>query len=178
MLDVDIAGAYDRVSHAGVLHQAGCCGVSGDLLIWLMSYLCDRHLKAVVSGQESPLYPVKAGVHQASILGPTLFLMYVNSCEDEVPRRVKLAVYADDTTLYRLQYQVLKPEDTIPQSCSQLQDAVDAVFTWGEAWKPSKSQALIRKSSSGLDCVSNPLWRHPLGPVRDSTLIKSCTTCM
>ena len=46
------------------------------------------------------LYPVKAGVPQRSILGPILFLMYVNSCEDVVPRRVKHAVYADDTTLY------------------------------------------------------------------------------
>ena len=49
-LAVDIAGAFDRVSHAGVLHQAACCGVTGDLLTWLKSYLRDRQLKAVVSG--------------------------------------------------------------------------------------------------------------------------------
>ena len=143
VLAVDIAGAFDRVSHAGVLHQAACCGVTGDLLTWLKSYLRDRQLKAVVSCQESPLYPVQAGVPQGSILGPTLFLLYVNSCEDVVPDGVKLAVYADDTTLY----QVLRTEATILQSHSLLQAAVDAVFAWGAAWKirfePSKSQALI-----------------------------------
>ena len=109
----------------------------------VLSYLRDRQLKAVVSGQESPLYPVQAGVLQGSILGPTLFLLYVNSCEDVVPDGVKLAVYADDTTLY----QVLRTEATILQSRSLLQAAVDAVFAWGAAWKirfePSKSQALI-----------------------------------
>ena len=143
VLAVDIAGAFDRVSHAGVLHQAACCGVTGDLLTWLKSYLRDRQLKAVLSGQESPQYPVQAGVPQGSILGPTLFLLYVNSCEDVVPDGVKLAVYADDTTLY----QVLRTEATILQSHSLLQAAVDAVFAWGAAWKirfePSKSQALI-----------------------------------
>ena len=143
MLAVDIAGAFDRVSHAGVLHQAACCRVTGYLLTWLKSYLRDRQLKAVVSGQESPLYPVQAGVPQGSVLGPTLFLLYVNSCEDVVPNGVKLAVYADDTTLY----QVLRTEATILQSRSLLQAAVDAVFAWGAAWKirfqPSKSQALI-----------------------------------
>ena len=143
VLAVDIAGAFDRVSHAGVLHQAACCGVTGDLLTWLKSYLRDRQLKAVVSGQESPLYPVQAGVPQGSILGPTLFLLYVNSCEDVVPDGVKLAVYADDTTLC----QVLRTEATILQSHSLLQAAVDEVFAWGAAWKirfePSKSQALI-----------------------------------
>ena len=90
-----------------------------------------------------PLYPVQAGVPQSSILGPPLFLLYVNSCEDVVPDGVKLAVYADNTTLY----QVLKTEATIIQSRSLLQAAVDAVFAWGAAWKirfePSKSQALI-----------------------------------
>ena len=92
---------------------------------------------------ESPMYPVQAGVPQGSILGPTLFLLYVNSCEDVVPDGVKLAVYADDTTLY----QVLRTEATILQSRLLLQAAVDAVFAWGAAWKirfePSKSQALI-----------------------------------
>ena len=131
------------MSHAGVLHQAACCGFTGDLLTWLKSYLRDRQLKAVVSGQESPLYPVQGGVPQGSILGPALFLLYVNTCEDAVSDCVKLAVYADDTTLY----QVLRTEATIIQSRSLLQAAVDAVFTWGAAWKirfePSKSQALV-----------------------------------
>ena len=94
-------------------------------------------------GVPPPLCPVQAGVPQGSILGPTLFLLYVNSCEDVVPDGVKLAVYADDTTLY----QALRTEATILQSRSLLQAAVDAAFAWGAAWKirfqPSKSQTLI-----------------------------------
>ena len=173
MLDVDIAGAFDRVSHAGVLHQAGCCGVSGDLLIWLMSYLCDRHLKAMASGQESPLYPVKAGVHQASILGPTLFLMYVNSCEDEVPRGVKLAVYADDTTLYSTKCSRRKIPSPKAVRNSKMQSTR---FSPGAKRGSHPSHKPSFENHRPAWTVSPILFGGI--SVRDSTLINSCTTCL
>eukprot|EP00117_Sycon_ciliatum_P037066 scpid77875/ scgid27794/ Probable RNA-directed DNA polymerase from transposon X-element; Reverse transcriptase len=103
VLAIDIAGAFDKVSHPGLLHKASVSGLHGHLHGWLSSYLRDRRLQAVVSGQQSSAQPVQSGVPQGSILGPTLFLlfMYVNDREDHLPAGSELATYADDTTLYQ-----------------------------------------------------------------------------
>ena len=103
---------------------------------------CQTALRAVVCGQESEVFPVRAGVPQGSILEPTLFVLYVNDCEDCLPGGSRLAVYADDTTLYKC----LSSGDSIQNASSNLQQAVDAVAAWGSSWKiqfePTKSQAL------------------------------------
>ena len=139
---VDIAGAFDKVSHAGVLHKAKAYGVSGNLLKWLHSYLADRRIQAVVSGQTSPKFRISSGVPQGSILGPTLFLLYVNDMEDHLPATTQLAIYADDTTLY----QCIPSLTALPVGLAQLQNAVDALAEWGQSWKiafePTKSQVL------------------------------------
>lgn len=75
--------------------------MQGRLYGWLESYLQDRHLCAAVNGHLSSAYPVGSGVPQGSILGPTLFLLYVNDAEDTLPLDADQAVYADDTSLYK-----------------------------------------------------------------------------
>ena len=142
VLAIDIAGAFDKVSHLGVLSKLSSYGVAGNLLSWLQSYLSSRSLRVVLGGQQSSLKPIAAGVPQGSILGPTLFLTYVNDCEEAIPSGVGLAVYADDTTVY----QKVPSHKELEASSGALQTAVDAVFEWGNKWKikfePSKSQAL------------------------------------
>ena len=157
VLAIDIAGAFDKVSHAGLLHKASVYGLDGPLLGWLESYLHNRRLQAVVGGQESSLHHIQAGVPQGSILGPTLlFLLYVTDCEDTLPAGAELATYADDTTLYLC----ISATASISDSATQLQEAVGAVSHWGSKWKvtfePSKSQALIidhRKPPPALPSV-------------------------
>ena len=58
----DIAGAFDKVSHRGVLHRASTSDIVGPLHRWLTSYLCDRTLRVVTGGQQSSLFPIEAGV--------------------------------------------------------------------------------------------------------------------
>ena len=138
---VDIAGAFDRVSHLGVIHKAQQYGVSGMLLAWLRDYLLDRRLSVVVGGQSSSPHRITAGVPQGSLLGPTLFLLYMNDADDHLPQGVDLAAYADDTTLF----QCLSAMDTIDHSSTVLQNALDALVNWGTSWRiafePAKSQA-------------------------------------
>ena len=93
-----ISKAFDKVWHAGLLHKLKAYGVAGSILSILESFLKDRSLKVVLDGQSSPLYNINAGVPQGSVLGPTLFLVFINDLPDEVLSRI--GIYADDTTLF------------------------------------------------------------------------------
>ena len=73
-------------------------GISGQIFGLISSFLNNRQLPVVLDGKSSQEYPVNAGVPQGSILGPTLFLLYINDLPDDVV--CNIAIYADDTTLY------------------------------------------------------------------------------
>eukprot|EP00117_Sycon_ciliatum_P031201 scpid26526/ scgid24448/ RNA-directed DNA polymerase from mobile element jockey; Reverse transcriptase len=141
-LAIDIAGAFDRVSHPGLLCKLRGYGIGGQLLAWLTSYLQNRKLQAVVGGQTSTPSTIRSGVPQGSILGPTLFLVYINDAEDQLPASVSIAVYADDTTLYTS----VMPGQTTEAAAAALQTAVNQLEAWGSTWRvtfePSKSQLM------------------------------------
>ena len=95
---LDTSKAFDRVWHAGPLHKLKSYGISGQIFGLISSFLSNRRLRVVLDGKSSQEYPVNAGVPQGSILGPTLFLLYINNLPDDVI--CNIAIYADDTTLY------------------------------------------------------------------------------
>ena len=95
---LDISKAFDRVWQAGLLHKLESYGISGQVFGLISSFLNNRQLRVVLDGKSSQEYPVNAGVPQGSILGPTLFLLYINDLPDDVI--CNIAIYADDTTLY------------------------------------------------------------------------------
>ena len=95
---LDISKAFDRVWHAGLLHKTKSYGISGQIFGLISSFLSNRQLQVVLEGKSSQEYPVNAGVPQGSILGPALFLLYINDLPDEVIGYT--VIYADDTTLY------------------------------------------------------------------------------
>ena len=73
-------------------------GISGQIFGLISSFLSNRRLRVVLDGKSSQKYPVNAGVPQGSILGPTLFLLYINDLPDDVTHNI--GIYTDDTTLY------------------------------------------------------------------------------
>ena len=95
---LDISKTFDRVWHAGLLHKLRSYGISGQIFGLISSFLSNRHLQVALDGKSSQEYPVIAGVLQGSILGTTLFWLYINDLPDDVIYNI--ATYADDTTLY------------------------------------------------------------------------------
>ena len=90
--------AFDRVWHEGLLFKLECIGISGNLLSLLKSFLSSRFQRVVLNGQCSSWLSVEAGVLQGSILGPLLFLIYINDLPGNLQSTVKL--FADDTSLF------------------------------------------------------------------------------
>ena len=75
---LDFAKAFDRVDHRLLVNKLKNFGISGTLLNWFEDYLSNRHQRVTVLGKTSHPLPVLSGVPQGSILGPLLFLLYVN----------------------------------------------------------------------------------------------------
>ena len=95
---LDTSKAFDRVWHTGLLHELRSYGISSQIFGLISSFLGNKRLRVVLDGKSSQEYPINAGVSQGSILGPTLFLLYINDFPDDVI--CNIVVYADDTTLY------------------------------------------------------------------------------
>ena len=95
---LDISKAFDKVWHEGLLYKLKSMGVSGKLYNLLENYLSDRFQRVLLNGQTSSWRPVLAGVPQGSILGPLLFLIYINDLPNELKSNAKL--FADDTSLF------------------------------------------------------------------------------
>ena len=93
----DVSKAFDKVWHKGLLFKLKLTGVNKQLISWIESYLSDRQQKVVSEGFSSTLQGIKAVVPQGSVLGPFLFLVYINDIVNDINNDIRL--FADDTSL-------------------------------------------------------------------------------
>ena len=128
---LDISKAFDRIWHAGLLHKLKSYGISGQIFGLISSLLSNRQLRLVLDGISSQEYPVNAGVPQGSILGPTLFLLYINDLPDDVI--CNIAIYADDTTLYCKCDQASDLWQQL-ELASELESDLPDTMDWGRKW--------------------------------------------
>ena len=101
---LDISKAFDKVWHKGIIFKLKQNGISGKLLSVLSDFLKDRKQRVILNGQVSSWTDVNAGVPQESILGPLLFLIYINDLADGFSSDEKL--FTDDTSLFSVVHDV------------------------------------------------------------------------
>ena len=138
---LDFSKAFDKVSHSKLLWKLHQYGIRGNALNWIQAFLGNRSQSVVLEGEESDLVPVTSGVPQGSVLGPILFLIYINDLPDQIVSQVRL--FADDTAVYL----TMEGGD----SHRVLQNDLDSLSVWESRWdmefNPSKCQ-VVRVTSS------------------------------
>ena len=151
---LDISKAFDRVWHAGLLHKLKCYGISGQIFGLISSFLTNRWCEVVLARKSSQEYPVNAGVPQGSILGPTLFLLYINDLPDDVI--CNIAIYADDATLYSKCDQasdLWQQLELASELESDLQDTVDWGWKWLVDFNAGKTQLVLFDRSKNTGAI-------------------------
>ena len=146
---LDISKAFDKVWHKGLIFKLKSYGVDGSLLKLMKSYLTGRQQRVVLNGQNSSWKNILTGVSQGSVLGPLLFLIYINDLPNGIESICK--IFADDTSLFS------EVKDATV-SHTQLNIDLNKISKWAFQWKmlfnpdPSKQAIEICK----CDNVSYP----------------------
>ena len=121
---LDMSKAFDVVHHAALIYKLRCAGIRGKVLNWIESFLTNRRQRVVMRNGTSRYEKVLSGVPQGSILGPLLFLIFINDIPNCVISTVKL--FADDAKLYRI---IKNKED-----CHKLQNDLNQLSAWSSMW--------------------------------------------
>ena len=122
---LDFSKAFDKVSHTCLLHKLRHYGISGELLRWIRDFLTNRSQEVILNNIHSDSCKVLSGVPQGSVLGPLLFLLFINDLPNKITSNIRL--YADDVVIYRSIYSV---DDVV---CLQMD--LDILSQWASDWR-------------------------------------------
>ena len=149
---LDIAKAFDKVWHEGLIFKLQRNGVSGKLLKLLKNYLCDRKQRVVLNGFFSEYSTVESGVPQGSVLGPLLFLVFINDLESDIKSNIKF--FADDTMLFSL---VKNPV----LSANELNNDLESIRRWAFQWKLEFNPDPTKQATEMLFSCKRKSSEHP-----------------
>ena len=122
---MDFSKAFDKVSHNLLTHKLNYYGIQGKTNAWIQGFLSCRTQAVILEGETSGYVPVKSGVPQGSVLGPSLFLFYINDIPVGLNSTIRL--FADDT----IAYLVIKSNS----DCETLQKDLNTLGIWENTWK-------------------------------------------
>ena len=138
---LDFRKAFDIVPHQRLIKKLYAYGIRGEVIIWIEEFLKDRQQRVVLNGETSEWTNVTSGIPQGSVLGPVLFLLYINDLPDMVKNIVKL--FADDTKLYarvNTEYQR-----------SSLQTDINNLVKWSETWQLQFNSSKCKHLHLGIE---------------------------
>ena len=122
---LDFSKAFDKVPHQRLVLQLKSHGIEGKILEWIKTWLTGRQQRVVLNGCKSHWKSVISGVPQGSVLGPLLFIIYVNTIDDDIDSRV--LKFADDIKVFRVISDV--------QDQDAFQSDLDKLVQWSEKWQ-------------------------------------------
>lgn len=141
-----ISKAFDRVWHKGLIKKIKAYGISGNLLRWLENYISGRSQKVLIKNCSSNSGNIKGGVPQGSVLGPLLFLLYINDIADDAVSLSRL--FADDTSLSYSSKNINEIE-------MHLNSDLQKIHCWSEKWlvkfNPKKTEYVLFSTKHVLD---------------------------
>nr|XP_047127640.1 uncharacterized protein LOC124808536 [Hydra vulgaris] len=124
MLYLDFEKAFDKVPHSRLITKLQSYGIVRSYLGWIENFLTNRKQRVVLGDTVSDWLPVISGVPQGSVLGPLLFLIFINDLPDQVKNPINL--YADDSKIINI---IKNPNDSI-----SLQNDINNIMAWSSIW--------------------------------------------
>ena len=117
---IDLRKAFDTVNHEILLLKLEHYDIRGTMLNWFKSYLCNRKQYVFLNGESSKVKDITCGVPPGSVLGPLLFLLYINDLPN-ISKSLNFYLFADDTNIYYGSDSLVKLESKINKELSKLQ---------------------------------------------------------
>ena len=125
MILLDFSKAFDTVPHHRLLLKLKYYRIDSQVINWIAKWLTSRKQRVLLDGESSDYVPVTSGVPQGTVLGPLLFLIYINDIIENITSKLRL--FADDCLLYRV---ITSEQDTVA-----LQKDLDILAQWASKWQ-------------------------------------------
>ena len=162
----DFMKAFDKVPHKRLLHKLKMYNIGGKYRQWLESFLIGRKQTVKINGESSDSRPVTSGIPQGSVMGPVLFVLYINDLPDSLKHNSEVYLYADDTKIFR---DIKDDSDSL-----KLQEDIYEMHAWSEKWllrfHPDKTKRMRIGKSKTVECEYK--LREHLKPMEKSTAEK------
>ena len=123
---LDFKKAFDTVPHIRLLKKLASYGIKDNILKWITSFLDGRQQLVKINNSHSNSINVTSGVPQGSVLGPTLFIYFINDLSDIIGLNTNIKIFADDTKIYST---VRNENDS-----TNLQETINSLYKWSKTW--------------------------------------------
>jgi hypothetical protein len=144
----DFSKAFDKVWHRGPIHKLNSYVIQGKLIKWFENYMFKRRQKVINKNSLSSFEPVSAGVPQRSVLGPLMFLIYINDIREKLISSSRL--FVDDTSLGYSSQSVDQIKTVINHDLLELN-------AWSSKWlmsfNPEKTEILFFSNTGNIDNI-------------------------
>ena len=122
----DFEKAFDKVPHKRLLRKLTSYRVDKKLIAWIEAFLCNRMQQVKINGVLSEPKSVLSGIPQGTVLGPLLFIIFINDLPEVCSNLSKIFLFADDAKAYKCISNI--------SECEKLNDSGQCIFDWSDKW--------------------------------------------